>query len=313
MKFNRILLNTTIGILWLISFLPMVMIVKISKFLQSICYFLAKKNYSKFLTRKYHIARVNLKLCFPDKSHIQIEKLLKENFTEALIAILHYGFVISRNQSAIKRRVKLVNWEHVSRNYQKRPIILLTPHFWGLDIGATRNSIDFTAYSMMHDDTSTLREILKLARCRFMKHRGGKVFGRDEGISKIIRQLRQNKFCFYYLPDIDLGETDSIYLPFLGHDKCATLVSLAKIVSLTNAIVIPVIPIRNGNHYLSICYEPWENFPTGNIYNDTSRMNKFVEQAVLTYPTQYMWDLQRFATQPNLNLGEVYKTDTYNI
>lgn len=308
MNLNRLFINLAIAMLWLISFLPMNAIIAISKVLQTICYVLAKNKYSKFLTNKYHIARVNLRLCFPQKSQAQIEELLQENFTEAIISILHYGFVISRSETAIKHKVKSVNWSYVSSNYLKRPIILLTPHFWGLDIGASRNSIDFTAYSIMHDDdNSILRDKLKLARCRFMKNNGGKVFGRDEGISKVIRLLRRNKFCFYYLPDIDLGEHESIYLPFLGHNACATLTSLAKITNLTNAIVIPVIPIRKGNHYISICHEPWDNFPTGNIYNDTLRMSQFVEQVVLKYPTQYMWDLQRFGTQPDLIHGEIYQ------
>lgn len=304
---QRFILNVIIFILWLISFLPMAVIIRMSQLLQKICYAMGKNNYSRFLAKKYHVARVNLRLCFPDKSSQQVEALLQANFTEALIAIFHYGYVMSRSKAAVIKKVKPINWESVAANYHQQPIILLAPHFWGLDIGASRNSIDFAAYSMMHDDdNSVLREKLKIARMRFMRERGGEVFGRDEGISKIIRRLRKDKICFYYLPDIDLGETESIYLPFLGHQHCATLTSLSRLTRLSGAVVIPVIAVREGNNYLSICGNPWENFPSGDDYQDALRMNRFVEEVVRQYPEQYMWDLQRFGTQPNQPSGALY-------
>lgn len=305
---QRFMLNVIIFILWLISFLPMAVIIRISQLFQKICYILGKNNCSTFLVKKYHVARVNLRLCFPEKSPQQVEALLQANFTEALIAIFHYGYVMSRSKAAVIKKVKLVNWESVVANYHQRPVILLVPHFWGLDIGASRNSIDFAAYSMMHDDdNSVLREKLKIARTRFMRERGGEVFGRDEGISKIIRRLRKDKICFYYLPDIDLGELESIYLPFLGHQHCATLTSLSRLTHLSGAIVIPVIAVREGNNYISTCGNPWENFPSGDDYQDTLRMSQFVEKVVRQYPEQYMWDLQRFGTQPNQPYGELYR------
>lgn len=305
---QRFILNLIIFILWLISFLPMSVIIRLSQLFQKICYTLGRNDCSIFLAKKYHVARVNLRLCFPEKSPVQIEALLQANFTEALIAILHYGYVISRSKNAVIKKVKPINWDVVAANYHKRPVILLVPHFWGLDIGASRNSIDFAAYSMMHDDNnSVLREKLKIARIRFMRERGGEVFGRDEGISKIIRRLRKDKICFYYLPDIDLGEAESIYLPFLGHQHCATLTSLSRLTHLSGAVVIPVIAVREGNKYLSICGNPWENFPSGNEYEDALRMNQFVEEVVRQYPEQYMWDLQRFGTQPNQTYGALYR------
>ena len=303
---QRFILNVIIFILWLISFLPMAVIIRMSQLLQKICYSMGKNNYSRFLAKKYHVARVNLQLCFPEKSPQQVEALLQANFTEALIAIFHYGYVMSRSKAAIIKKVKPINWESVAANYHQRPIILLAPHFWGLDIGASRNSIDFAAYSMMHDDNSVLREKLKIVRTRFMRERGGEVFGREEGISKIIRRLRKDKICFYYLPDIDLGETESVFLPFLGHRHCATLTSLSRLTRLSGAVVIPVFTIRKDHHYLSICDNPWENFPSGDDYQDALRMNQFVEEVIRQYPEQYMWDLQRFGTQPNQPYGALY-------
>ena len=306
---QRFILNVIIFILWLISFLPMAVIIRMSQLLQKICYGMGKNNYSRFLAKKYHVARVNLRLCFPEKSPLQVEALLQANFTEALIAIFHYGYVTSRSKAAVIKKVKSINWGSVAANYHQRPVILLAPHFWGLDIAASRNSIDFAAYSMMHDDNSVLREKLKIARTRFMRERGGEVFGRDEGISKIIRRLRKDKICFYYLPDIDLGEAESIYLPFLGHQHCATLTSLSRLTYLSGAVVIPVVAVREGTNYLSICGDPWENFPSGDDHQDALRMNQFVEEVVRQYPEQYMWDLQRFGTQPNQLPGALYRQD----
>lgn len=308
MIIKRIFVNILIGTLWLISFLPMSVIVFFSYLLELICWQLITLGLLNKLKSKYHVVKVNLTLCFPEKSKSEIQKLVHANFKESIISLLHYGLVFKASAPRLSSLIQYDNISAVEQYYNKKPIIFLAPHFWGLDIGANRFSINFVSYSMMYDDsTSILRYKLKIARTRFMANNGGEVIARNDGINSIVKKLRKTKLAFYYLPDIDLGEKSSFYIPFFGHKNCATLNTLSKIAKLTNAVVVPMVTFRENNHYTVKFYDAWENYPSVDARADALRMNQFVEKMILEHPEQYMWCLKRFGTQPDKPYGSLYE------
>lgn len=309
MRLKSFFMELVIFFLWLISFLPMWVIVFLSGIIEQICWRLICFGLLRGLKTKYHVVTVNLKLCFPKKTEGEINALVHANFKETIIALLHYGLVFKAGKPRLEKLVKYENIAAIKEHYLKRPVIFLAPHFWGLDIGANRFSINFTSYSMMYDDSdSILRAKLKTARMRFMVDQGGEVFSRQDGISKIVKKLRRTKFAFYYLPDIDLGEANSLYVPFFAHASCATLSSLAKITQLTRAVIVPMVTFRESGRYVVKFYDAWENYPSLDESADVLRMNQFIEKMILEHPEQYMWSLKRFGTQPNLAYGSLYST-----
>jgi len=309
MRLKSFFMELVIFFLWLISFLPMWVIVFLSGIIEQICWRLICFGLLRGLKTKYHVIMVNLRLCFPKKNEDEINALVHANFKESIIALLHYGLVFKAGKPRLEKLVKYENIAAIKEHYLKRPVIFLAPHFWGLDIGASRISIDFPGYSMMYDDSySILRAKLKTARMRFMVDRGGEVFSRQAGISAVVKKLRKTKLIFYYLPDIDLGEINSLYVPFFGHESCATLSSLAKIAKLTNAIIVPSVTFRESGRYVVKFYDAWENYPSLDDSADVLRMNQFIEKMILEHPEQYMWSLKRFGTQPNLAYGSLYST-----
>jgi Kdo2-lipid IVA lauroyltransferase/acyltransferase len=80
---------------------------------------------------------------------------------------------------------------------------LLCPHFVGLDLAASRMTLEIVGYSIYSEQkNSLLSEKLKTARLRFIKDKGGEVFSRQEGLRPIIKRLRSTGRVFYYLPDL---------------------------------------------------------------------------------------------------------------
>jgi KDO2-lipid IV(A) lauroyltransferase len=53
-----------------------------------------------------------------------------------------------------------------------------------------------------------------------------------------------------------------------------------------------------GQGYEIRFYPAWENYPGGDLTEDTRRMNEFIEQRVLEMPEQYFWLHKRFKTRP---------------
>jgi len=63
------------------------------------------------------------------------------------------------------------------------------------------------------------------------------LFSRQQGIRPLVKAMRRG-LPFYYLPDMDFGERDSIFVPFFGV-PAATITGLSRIARLAGAVVCP--------------------------------------------------------------------------
>ena len=124
------------------------------------------------------------------------------------------------------------------------------------------------------------------------------LYSRQDGIRPVAKAIKSG-LPFYYLPDMDFGERDSIFVPFFGV-PAATITGLARIAALTGAVVVPAVTTQlPGNDGYVLRFHPaWESFPSGDLAADTRRMNAFIEERVREMPAQYYWLHKRFKTRP---------------
>jgi KDO2-lipid IV(A) lauroyltransferase len=283
-----------------LNFLPRAVINALGSALGLIGYYVA--------TQRRNVGLKNLHLCFPDMTTTQAQKIIKDHFKYLVTSALDYGIVFYGSEKKIRKYIQLKNIENVFKYYGSQPVIILCPHFVGLDLGAIRLSLEVVGYSVYSKQKNdSLTDKLVQARIRFFKDKGGKIFSRQEGLRVIIKQLRETKRVFYYLPDQDFGEKDSIFVPFFAFPTCATVSALPKIVKLTNAVVVPAAVYKKGNGYEMEFFPAWENYPTGDLTQDVIKMNKFVEDVVTKSIAQYFWLHKRFKTQPQGERGQIYK------
>jgi KDO2-lipid IV(A) lauroyltransferase len=102
---------------------------------------------------------------------------------------------------------------------------------------------------------------------------------------------------FYYLPDMDFGPKDSIFVPFFGV-PAATIPGVSRLVRLTGARVVACIVRQVAEGYEVEVMPAWENFPGDSAEADTAFINRFIEEQVLRMPEQYFWLHKRFKTRP---------------
>jgi KDO2-lipid IV(A) lauroyltransferase len=121
---------------------------------------------------------------------------------------------------------------------------------------------------------------------------------RQDGIRPLVRVMREG-LPFYYLPDMDFGPRDSVFVPFFGVPT-ATITGLSRIARLAGAAIVPVATrqLPGGRGYVVQFYPAWENFPTDDPQADARRMNAFIEERVREMPEQYHWLHKRFKTRP---------------
>ena len=274
-------------LIWLLHCLPLAVLAPLGRSVGLLLYVLAGE--------RRRVVQTNLRLCFPELPEAERGRLARRHFAAFARALLEHGILWWGSRERVMRMVRVEGLEHWQA-VQGRPVIWLAPHFIGLDMGGSRIITEWqgiSVYSQQKDPT--FDRVLLHGRTRFVKP---VLFSRQEGIRPVIKALREG-LPFYYLPDMDFGERDSIFVPFFGV-PAATITGLARMAQLAGAVVQPAVTTQlpGGAGYVLRFYPAWENFPSGDLAADTRRMNAFIEERVREMPEQYYWLHKRFKTRP---------------
>lgn len=244
-----------------------------------------------------HCTLTNLRLCFPHRSEAGRQCLAKAHFVVFAQAALERNLLWWSSPQRLKRLIRLEGWDQLAA-LRGQPVILLAPHFVGLDMGWSRLCLEqdmVTMYAKVKSpafDAAVLR-----GRTRFGQQ---KLLSRQNGLRATVSALRSG-LPFYYLPDLDYGARDAVFVPFFGM-PAATITTVSRLAKLTGAKVLPVITRRRADGYVTTIGAPWANFPTEDASADAARMNREIEQALLAQEgadlAQYLWSHKRFKTRP---------------
>lgn len=279
--------RAAIFLLWLSHFLPLSVLAPLGRGLGLLIYALVGE--------RRRVALTNLRLCFPEWDEARRRRIARRHFQAFGRSLLEHGILWWSDKERLQRLIRIEGLEHWQA-VANRPVIWLAPHFVGLDMGGTRIITEWrgvSVYSRQKDPA--FDRILLHGRTRFV---APVLFSRQDGIRPVVRAMREG-LPFYYLPDMDLGGRDSVFVPFFGV-PAATVTGLARIARLAGAVVVPAVTrqLPGAAGYVLTFYPAWDNFPTDDVAADTRRMNEFIEQRVLEMPEQYFWLHKRFKTRP---------------
>jgi len=273
-------------VLWLVHFLPMRWIGAIGAGLGWLLYQFGRG----------HVTRVNLALCFPEMPEAQRHALGLKHFKMLGRNAVELSIMVWGSEEQLLELIRVEGLEHLKAAADGgKPVIALAPHFIGLNMGGIRVAHEYpgTASIYSRQKNPVLDRIFLTARTRFGNPH---LVSRQEGLRSVIRVIKSGK-PFYFLPDMDFGMRDSIFVPFFGV-PAATISALPRLAAITGAKVVPVITRQVGAGYEVRVYPPWENYPTGDLEADVRRMNAFIEERALEMPEQYFWAHKRFKTRP---------------
>jgi KDO2-lipid IV(A) lauroyltransferase len=282
-----VLTRLGLAFVWLLHLLPLSLLTLVGRAFGMLLYALAFERRRVTLT--------NLRLCFPELNEAERAALARRHFRAFARSLLEHGILWWSSRARVQQLVRVAGLEHWQA-VENRPVILLAPHFVGLDMGGVRLTSEYRLVSVYgHQKNPAFDAVLYHGRTRFVRP---ELFSRQQGIRPVVRAMRQG-LPFYYLPDMDFGPRDSVFVPFFGV-PAATITGLARIARLAGAVVVPAVTrqLPGSAGYELRFYPAWENFPGDDDEADARRMNAFIEERVREMPEQYYWLHKRFKTRP---------------
>lgn len=277
-----------VGLLWLLHFLPLGLLAPIGEATGLAAYALVGK--------RRRICLRNLEVCFPGMDESERRAVARRHFRWLGRSYVERGLLWWASEARLRRLIRVEGVEHIVG--AGRPVIVLAPHFLGLDAAGTRLSMDIEAVSMYsRQKNAFVNRLLVKYRARF---RPVTLVSRQDGLRPVIRAIRDGRH-FYYLPDMDFGPRESIFVPFFGV-PAATVPALPRLAALTGAPVVPLCTrmLPGGAGYVVHVHPPLDGFPGADIEGDTRRMNAWIEDRVRETGmlAQYHWTHRRFKTRP---------------
>jgi len=243
--------------------------------------------------RRRQIAITNLRLAFPQWDERRVKRTARAHFFCYSRAFLDRFVIWRASAQQCREIVAIEGREHLSPS-GGGPVIILAPHFLGMDAGGVRIQLETQIVSMYSRQMNTFLDNLVLSgRARF---NDPILIQRSEGILRLAKLVKKG-IPAYFLPDMDLGSRDAVFVDFMGQ-KAATVTSLFRLAQLTQATVVPMVTWMEETGYRARLYPGWRHPKDEVLLLGVQRMNDFIAERVREAPEQYLWTHRRFKTRP---------------
>ncbi len=259
--------------------------------------------YAWLMPRRREIARINLEICFPEKSAQWRENLLLRQFDNLGRSLLEVPIAWWGSPARLRPLTHVHGMEHLHAAAQRgKGVLLLSAHFNSPEIGGRMLCHLIPFWAMYRPSNNPVMDrVISRARRRWLAG----IIARDD-VRQVIRRLKQGEIIWYAV-DQNTSRRESVFADFFG-TPASTNAATARLAKITGAAVVPFKSIRreDGSGHDLYLEPAWDNFPSGDLMADTQRVNDLVEDWVRQTPQQYMWIHRRFRTRPNRSDPKLY-------
>ena len=247
--------------------------------------------------RRRQIARCNIDLCFPERTELQREKMVRGVMESIGMAFFETGMAWFWPKWRL-RKLYTIEGLHYLQDAQKagQGVILMAFHFAHIDIGAKLLGLSFSIDGTYRPHNNPVYDFIQ-RRGRERHTVGGQAIPRDD-VRAMIKALRKGR-AIWFAPDQDYVHVPGIFVPFYGI-PASTVTATSQLARIGKAQVIGFTQTRksDGSGYHLTLYPPLLDFPSADEIADTTRINQFVEARINEQPEQYLWVHRRFKTRP---------------
>lgn len=253
----------------------------------------------KIAGSRRHIAEVNIRLCFPEKSADEQAKLVRQIFIDNGIGFIETMMAWFLPPERLAQRTEFINFHKITDHLaQGQGVLLLGAHYSTLDLaGALVTTQVPLNVSYRPQDNAVMNFLMERNRGRLFEQ-----CLQRKDIRGFIRTLKQGQV-LWYAQDQDYGRKNSVFVNFFGV-PAATITATSRIAKAGKAVVVPLSYFRKADNsgYLIEAHDSLP-IPSGDDVADAQMANDFLEQQLRRYPSQYLWLHKRFKTHPDESLG----------
>jgi Kdo2-lipid IVA lauroyltransferase/acyltransferase len=261
--------------------------------------------------RHKHIARVNLKIAFPELSNRKRNRIAFISFQNAAMNLLEISRLASLESANISSLVEydaVQGLENYRAAYAKgKGILYLTGHFSSWELLPTAHALHGYPLSFITrplDNTPLERYLLKIRESK-----GNKVIYKKNSARQILRTLNSGGAAGI-LMDQNTSLQEGMFVDFFGI-PAATTTSVALFALRADVPVLPgyLTPMRHGRYTIKFL-PPMEVIRTGDRSRDlevnTRRFNQVLENIVREQPETWLWGHKRWKYQVAGNPPDLY-------
>ncbi|MGD8579659.1 MAG: lipid A biosynthesis lauroyl acyltransferase [Lysobacterales bacterium] len=251
---------------------------------------------ARLMKGRRHVAQRNIQRCFPDFTEEQRASLLRQHFRAMARMPFEVAWSWSASDRFMRRVGALRGEEHLRAAVDEgNGVLLFTGHFTCLEIGGRLTGMAFPEARLVYRPLGNA--VIEWYQNRGRARYSGGGFSKRE-LRRTIPFLRRGGV-LWYAPDQDFGAEQSEFVPFFGIST-ATLATTSRLAELTGCAVVPMFPVyeERSRHYEVTFFPALENFPSGDLAADLTRVNTMLEQQIRLVPHQYWWIHRRFKTRP---------------
>ena len=259
----------------------------------------------KTLISRRHVVDVNLRLCYPELSDDERDRLVNKNMKSTGLGLLETAYSWWASDEEIIKRSKLEGLEHVDKAEKEgRGILTVGAHFTTLDLSGrvygARRPVDIVYRPQKN---KAFDYIINNSRT---KHLGELIDKRN--MRKMVRRLKQG-YTVWIASDQDMGPKGAVFAPFFGVST-ATLTTVKQLIRLTGAKVLYYAHYRiddgANSHYLGRIIDAFDENIGLDDEEDARQVNQAIEDSLRPHPEQYLWMHRRFKTRPGKDDPDLY-------
>ena len=247
------------------------------------------------LTRRRDIVRVNLELCFPHQAVAERNRVALRCFESMGMGMLEIGLAWWAKDPRTHCECTIKGLEHLREALrQGRGVLLCGAHLHTAELAGRFLALEQPIAIVYRPQNDVVAETVANG-CR-SRYYSDLIQHRD--MRGVLRALAKNRVV-WYAPDIDAGSKRSVFAPFFGV-PAASLTATSRLAKVSGAPVVPCFYYRraDGSGYDIEVGPALDQFPSGEVLDDTVRVNRLIEGAVRRVPEQYFWQHRRFKSRP---------------
>jgi KDO2-lipid IV(A) lauroyltransferase len=260
-----------------------------------------------------HIARVNLRIAFPELGMRERERIARESFRNTARNLLELSRMPALTRESIQDLVEYdtncgMNNYGAARS-RGRGILYLTGHFSAWELLPTAHALYGHPLSFVTRplDNALLDDYLT----RIRQSAGNQVLSKKNSARRILEILRNTDDVGILMDQNTDPQQEGIFVDLFGV-PAATTSSIALFALRADVPVLPgyLTPLRQGRYRIKFL-EPVELVHTGDraeeVRINTQRFNRIVEGIVREQPESWLWGHKRWWYQPPGNPPNLYR------